>query len=720
MNRTKIKGMGIQKLPRAVSAAIVSTSSIQSQLFVLKELIENAIDAMNNNSGNANNQVYIEIDKDSAGLDYILVKDNGYGVIKSDRKLMCLNGTTSKITSINDLSSGVSTCGFRGEALHFIARLAKRMEISTKTTSDLSMETWTVNTSGLPNSDSKSMPGVNGTTIKVFGLFKNAPVRYTFLKEKKTKIIKSIEDIILEYVMIYRNIRFQLRYVKLASSGKIINGNCKSYPSKISKLQLFYNILETRKKDWLFEKTFELKITDIHSHETFIVGVSIIMPRMRIQDIGITKRSIKILSVNNRPLDLNLNFGKSISNKILGAYMENSLLNPVVWFVSLTIPLDKVDVNIEPGKSDIIICDEEVILTEFGKEVGNIIKEETNLDSKLDECKNNYIDNMILPDEMGENPSETLQNSEDNLHTLVNTSIYENDNIVTNELSFEDIFPIHSDVQHLKNTFLQSSDDSLIEEFDLTLKNLENQSQKNGSLRSYPTETNENFFVKEIKSSDDKTDSGWSHTAYDETLKSMEHEDNQAVVNLIHKSQSQSELNTSSINDKNNLTESKATNILNNPIHSDRKNAPKNSNCLAVLNENKATTMINVEKAKIKSNDQSENKEKSVKQVEVTNYITYHMNPTKMNGSSYSEPKLPKIFESTQNTYEENLKVKFEFTLDKIERNYQLANDESWINRSGVPSLNLISTVLNLYEKNGHIVATKNPLQIDSEIYCLK
>lgn len=142
--QSRHRQMSIQRLPRAVSATIVSTSSVQSQVSVLKELIENAIDAIGSkNQG----QIYVEIDKESAGLDFLSVKDNGSGIEKADRNVMCMNCTTSKMTSMDQLSAGVFTCGFRGEALNFIAHLPAPCRLAQKQTQ---MSRWKRGQSKIP------------------------------------------------------------------------------------------------------------------------------------------------------------------------------------------------------------------------------------------------------------------------------------------------------------------------------------------------------------------------------------------------------------------------------------------------------------------------------------------------------------------------------------------------------------------------------------------
>lgn len=190
--------MSIQRLPKQVSSSILSNSSIYSQVSAIKELIENSIDALRSKIKDPSfqAQISIEIDESSAGLERILVKDNGMGIPKNDWPLMCLNCTTSKLTTLQDLEEGIETCGFRGEALHFICRSANKVEITTKCEKDALCETWEVNSSGLPQGNAKKSSGQCGTTIIVMGLFKNTPVRKKFLKKERKKNIAAMNEMI--------------------------------------------------------------------------------------------------------------------------------------------------------------------------------------------------------------------------------------------------------------------------------------------------------------------------------------------------------------------------------------------------------------------------------------------------------------------------------------------------------------------------------------------
>lgn len=116
--------MPIGILPEATSRALVSSLALYDAKSVVKELVDNALDAR---------ATAIGIEISSNTLDVIQVKDNGTGIDIEDRQLLCKRGCTSKITSLDDLSRlGGSFLGFRGEALASMAELSQAVVITTR------------------------------------------------------------------------------------------------------------------------------------------------------------------------------------------------------------------------------------------------------------------------------------------------------------------------------------------------------------------------------------------------------------------------------------------------------------------------------------------------------------------------------------------------------------------------------------------------------------
>ena len=116
--------MPIEALPIDTTRAIGSAQSLTDSASVVKELIDNALDA-------GARAIFVELSNNV--IDRIQVNDNGHGVALDDRKLFCTRYCTSKIRSLEDLQNiGGRSLGFRGEALASAAELSGGLMLTTK------------------------------------------------------------------------------------------------------------------------------------------------------------------------------------------------------------------------------------------------------------------------------------------------------------------------------------------------------------------------------------------------------------------------------------------------------------------------------------------------------------------------------------------------------------------------------------------------------------
>ena len=116
--------MPISSLPDSTLRAITSTLVLNDAVSVVKELVDNALDAK---------ATTIAVELSANTLDVIQVKDNGTGIGVEDRQLVCKRGCTSKITTIEDQERlGGSSLGFRGEALASVADLSESVTLTTR------------------------------------------------------------------------------------------------------------------------------------------------------------------------------------------------------------------------------------------------------------------------------------------------------------------------------------------------------------------------------------------------------------------------------------------------------------------------------------------------------------------------------------------------------------------------------------------------------------
>lgn len=380
--------MSIKRLKKQVFSSILSNSSIYSQASVLKELVENSIDALIEST---NGRICVEIDAKSAGLQYMVVHDNGSGISKDGRSLMCLNCTTSKLRTIDDLNQGITTCGFRGEALYFISQLSKQMQIKTRTAHDDVCEVWNVNKEGLPSAVPEKIAGPIGTTVKLQEIFSSTPVRKQFLQKHFRSQMEKIRRMIIGYSFAYRNIRFQLEVLDVSFNGHLgsVIDNM-MIPSKSSSLEIAMNVLKLREKESLFELDESVDIHIPNSDDTFKVHISGVLPRMRAQDEVAASRWLKVLFVNERLLSLKLKFGRTISRGLNDLYEQAMLLKPQAWFLKLDIPPEIVDVNIEPSKDDVMIPAELILLTDVFRCLRRIIRKECTVPEEQPEDLTNF------------------------------------------------------------------------------------------------------------------------------------------------------------------------------------------------------------------------------------------------------------------------------------------------------------------------------------------
>lgn len=121
--------MPIEALPQTTVRAIGSTSVISDPCSVVKELIDNALDA-------SASSLAVELSTNT--IDVIQVKDNGIGISADDYAGVCRHAYTSKIQTIEDLKNvGGSSFGFRGEALASVAEMSGGITVTTRTASDV-------------------------------------------------------------------------------------------------------------------------------------------------------------------------------------------------------------------------------------------------------------------------------------------------------------------------------------------------------------------------------------------------------------------------------------------------------------------------------------------------------------------------------------------------------------------------------------------------------
>jgi DNA mismatch repair protein MutL len=188
----------IRQLDTRLSNQIAAGEVVERPASVVKELIENSLDA---------GSTSIEIELEGAGSKLIRVRDNGCGIHGDDLHLALSRHATSKIYSIEDLN-GVASLGFRGEAIASIASVSRTVLISNDGTNNKSG--WQVSAEGAGMETTiQPVAHPKGTSVEVRDLFFNTPARRKFLRTERTEFTR-IDEVLKKLALSHFNTGFSL------------------------------------------------------------------------------------------------------------------------------------------------------------------------------------------------------------------------------------------------------------------------------------------------------------------------------------------------------------------------------------------------------------------------------------------------------------------------------------------------------------------------------
>ena len=190
--------MPVRKLPPEIFLKIAAGEVVQRPASVVKELIDNSIDA-------GAGQISISVKK--GGIDEIIVVDDGCGMNRDDAVLAFERHATSKISSIEDLDA-IKTMGFRGEALAAIVAVSKLELITRENVSDIGIK---IQRDGEHEAKILETGAPVGTSIRVRNIFYNLPARRKFLKTVPTEF-SHIAECVNRFSLIWHNIGFSLKH----------------------------------------------------------------------------------------------------------------------------------------------------------------------------------------------------------------------------------------------------------------------------------------------------------------------------------------------------------------------------------------------------------------------------------------------------------------------------------------------------------------------------
>lgn len=303
----------VQSLPDNVINHIAAGEVVERPASVVKELVENAMDAQARS---------IHVTARGGGIDLIQVDDDGIGMDADDATHCFQRHATSKLRTLSDLTS-LATMGFRGEALPSIAAVS-RVQMTTRCAADTAGTQVVIEGGRVDRVESCGAPP--GTSFHIADLFYNTPARRKFLKSPATEsshIAQCFTSLALTATDVHMTLRLNGRLHTQAAPTKALG----------ERLDMIFGA-------GLQEQLLEIEHVEDDLHVTGLIARATFHRATRRQ---------QFFFVNNRPVQ-----SRSLSQALYDAY--RTLLprdrHPVVC-VFLTLPPSEVDVNVHPAKLEV-------------------------------------------------------------------------------------------------------------------------------------------------------------------------------------------------------------------------------------------------------------------------------------------------------------------------------------------------------------------------------
>ncbi len=322
----------INVLDKKVYNRIAAGEVVERPYSVIKELVENALDA---------GATEIDVTIEDGGKRLMRVSDNGCGIERDDMKNAFVAHATSKIKNVEDLDS-ILTLGFRGEALASIGSVSKASILS-KTKDDEMGNLVTCNGGAL--GDVEIYPTDTGTTVLVEDLFYNTPARAKFLKPSKSEET-DITNILTRLILAHSDIAF-----KYVADGKTV---IQSYGGGLDEA-----------------------IIEIYGYNTITecIHIDTVKNGMRISGyIGNNyfnkpNRTYQTVILNGRYV-----INNTIQTALHNAY-KNYLMKRQYPFYVLNVEMspETVDVNVHPNKTDVRFIDNQIVYGTLYSVVSNVL-----------------------------------------------------------------------------------------------------------------------------------------------------------------------------------------------------------------------------------------------------------------------------------------------------------------------------------------------------------
>ena len=345
----------IRVLPKEISELIAAGEVVERPASVIKELVENSIDAGADN---------ITVEIQHGGITYMRITDNGCGIARNDVPTAFLRHATSKIKSSGDLNA-IGTLGFRGEALAAVSSVAK-VEMFTKPRENDLGTHYEIDGGQEKLCEEAGCP--DGTTIVIRDIFYNTPARMKFLKKDVSEANAAaavVERIALSHPEIaFKLIRDGKQSLMTPGDGKINT--------------TVYSVLG---------REFAGTLMEVYGGLDGI-GVK-----------GLTCKPVSCRPTRNYQfvfLNGRLVRSGTVTAAVEQAYKNSAMIGKFPGFVLyLTVPLDTVDVNVHPAKTEVRFSDERRIFDAVYSSVRSALsKGDTRPEVKLKEPVFNPFERM--------------------------------------------------------------------------------------------------------------------------------------------------------------------------------------------------------------------------------------------------------------------------------------------------------------------------------------
>ena len=321
--------MPIKVLESEIVSKIAAGEVIERPASVVKELIENSLDAR---------ATQIALETQGGGVELIKVSDNGAGIPAPELELAFHRYATSKIGNLDDLEK-ISSLGFRGEALPSIAAVAE-VEILTQTSSTPIGSYLHLRKGEVVRKESRARP--QGTTITVRRLFRYFPARLKFLKSVNTEN-SHIAHLVSQYALAFPEVKFSLVLDKRHSLRTTGNGDLREVVSEIYGSEVAQRMLNVEQKD------SPAKIGGLTSPPS----------------LARSNRNYLSFFVNRRWVRSPL-LTRATKEAYHGLLMDGQ--HPIA-VINISLPTQELDVNIHPTKAQIKFCHEQAVFGSVQKAI---------------------------------------------------------------------------------------------------------------------------------------------------------------------------------------------------------------------------------------------------------------------------------------------------------------------------------------------------------------